>query len=228
MTSSVRRWIGAATAAIIVAVALAAITVAQGSGIINACFKLQNGQLRLVSAAGQCLPSEQAISWNQEGVQGPQGPQGPQGAQGDPGPIGPRGPSDAFDVFVNPNGPAHPITGTNINNANVLLSIDLPAGNYAITSSTNLIADPTGGSGRVRCYVQSYNGWWDLGIASIGPGPGETLEATLSATFTAQQPAAGPLTVRCWRESGVGAPPLATLAESVAIKVATVTYKQMP
>ena len=67
MTSSVKRWIGAATVALIVAVALAAITIAQGSGIINACFKVQNGQLRLVSAAGQCLPSEQAISWNQVG-----------------------------------------------------------------------------------------------------------------------------------------------------------------
>ena len=41
MTSSARRWIGAATAAIIVAVALAAIAVAQGSGVINACFKVR-------------------------------------------------------------------------------------------------------------------------------------------------------------------------------------------
>lgn len=215
MTSSVRRWIGAATAAIVVAVALAAITVAQGSGVINACFKIQNGQLRLVNAAGQCLPSEQAISWNQEGVQGPQGPQGPQGAQGE------RGPSDAWDVYRQS---AVAITGTNFGNANVLLSIDLPAGIFAVTSKVNISASG-GGGGFVRCYTKSNIGWFDMGIASIGPNAGQTLEATLSTTFTAQEAAPGPLTLRCWREGGVGPVPFSTLAEAVAIEVANVTVK---
>jgi hypothetical protein len=48
-------------------------------GIITACMKLVNGQLRIVNAAAQCLPSETAISWNVVGPQGPQGPQGPSG-----------------------------------------------------------------------------------------------------------------------------------------------------
>lgn len=215
MSSSFNRWIAAASAAIIVAVALAAITVAQGSGVINACFKVQNGQLRLVSAAGQCLPSEQAISWNEEGVQGPQGPQGPQGAQGE------RGPSDAWDVFRQS---AVAITGTNFNNANVLLDIELPAGTFAITSKVNISSGASGG-GLVRCYTKSNVGWFDMGIASIGPNAGQTLEATLSTTFTAQEAAPGPLTLRCWRESGVGATPFSTLAEAVAIQVGNVTIK---
>jgi hypothetical protein len=220
MTSSVRRWIGAASVALIVAVALAAITVAQGSGVINACFKAQNGQLRLVSAAGQCLPSEQAISWNQEGVPGAQGPQGPQGAQGE---VGPRGPSDAWDVYRQP---AVAITGTNFNDANVLLSIDLPAGIFAITSKVNISSAGSGG-GLVRCYTKSNVGWFDMGIASIGPNAGQTLEATLSTTFTATEAAPGALTLRCWREAGVGSTPIANLAEAVAIEVANVVVKAM-
>ena len=220
MTSSSRRWIGAATVAVVVAVALAAITVAQGSGVIDACFKVQNGQLRLVSAAGQCLPSEQAISWNQEGEQGPQGPQGPQGEQGE---VGPRGPSDAWDVFRQA---AVAITGTTFNTANVLLEIDLPAGKFAITSKANISSAGSGG-GLVRCYTQSATGWFDMGIASIGPNAGETLEATLTTTFTATEAAPGALTLRCWRVNGVGGPPQSTLAEAVAIEIANVTIKQM-
>jgi len=44
--------------------------------IIYGCYKQQNGQLRIVSASSQCLPSESPISWN---IVGPQGPQGPTG-----------------------------------------------------------------------------------------------------------------------------------------------------
>ena len=242
MTSSVKRWIGAATVALIVAVALAAITIAQSSGVINACFKAQNGQLRLVSAAGQCLPSEQAISWNQvgpqgaqgpqglqgpqgaQGEQGPLGPQGPQGAQGDQGDVGPRGPSDAWDVYRQS---AVAITGTTFNTANVLLSVDLPAGIFAVTSKVNISSAGSGG-GFVRCYTKSNIGWFDMGIASIGPNAGQTLEATLSTTFTAQENAPGPLTLRCWRENGVGSAPSSTLTEAVAIQIANVTVKSMP
>ena len=219
MTSSFNRWIVAASAAAVGAVAVAGITMAQGSGVINACFKSQNGQLRLVSSAGACLPSEQPMSWNQEGVQGPQGPQGPQGAQGE------RGPSDAWDVWRQN---LVSITGTNGTNANQVLSIDLPAGKFAITSKVNISDGNNGGGGYVRCYTQSLSGWYDMGVASIGPNAGQTHEATLSTTFTAQEVNPGPLTVRCWREGGVGAAPWSTLAEAVAIEVANITTKAMP
>jgi hypothetical protein len=177
----------------------------------------------LVSAAGQCLPSEQPITWNQTGPQGEVGPQGPQGPQGAQGEVGPRGPSDAWDVFRQP---PVAITGTNFNDANVLLSIDLPAGKFAITSKANISSNGSGG-GLVRCYTKSNVGWYDMGIASIGPNAGQTLEATLSTTFTATEAAPGPLTLRCWREQGVGSAPFSTLAEAVAIEIANVTVKTM-
>lgn len=46
---------------------------AEGDGVINACYKNVNGQLRIVGDPSQCLPSESAISWNATGLQGPSG-----------------------------------------------------------------------------------------------------------------------------------------------------------
>ena len=73
-----------------------------GGGVINGCYKTQNGQLRLIDpASDSCHPSETAISWSQTGPQGPKGdkgdpgpagPQGPKGDKGDPGAQGPVGP----------------------------------------------------------------------------------------------------------------------------------------
>jgi hypothetical protein len=85
-----------------------------GGGVINGCYKSQNGQLRLIDpATDHCLPSEKAISWSQTGPQGPpgptgpagpQGPTGPQGPKGDTGPTGPAGPQGP----TGPQGPAGP------------------------------------------------------------------------------------------------------------------------
>jgi hypothetical protein len=65
-----------------------------GGGVIDGCYKSQNGQLRLIDpATDSCNPSETAISWGQTGTQGPKGdkgdpgPPGPQGIQGPAGPL---------------------------------------------------------------------------------------------------------------------------------------------
>ena len=79
MPSSVRRWFGAATIAVVMGVATTANTNGQGTDIIYACFKAQSGQVRFVSAASECLSSETLIALNQTGVQGPQGAEGPPG-----------------------------------------------------------------------------------------------------------------------------------------------------
>ena len=54
-------------------------------GVINGCYKSQNGQLRLIDpATDSCHPSETSISWGQTGTQGPraEGRQGRQGRSG--------------------------------------------------------------------------------------------------------------------------------------------------
>jgi hypothetical protein len=85
-----------------------------GGGVINGCYKSQNGQLRLIDpASDSCHPSETPISWSQTGPQGPKGdpgppgppgPQGPAGPQGVPGPQGPTGPQGP----AGPPGPPNP------------------------------------------------------------------------------------------------------------------------
>jgi collagen triple helix repeat protein len=96
---------GALAVAAVVVVAIAggvtyAVANVGGGGVINGCYKTQNGQLRVIDpATDHCLPSETAISWNQTGTQGPPGPTGPagptgpQGSKGDTGATGPAGPT---------------------------------------------------------------------------------------------------------------------------------------
>ena len=84
--------------------------------LIYACVKTLNGQARLVSAATECGPSEQRVTWNMQGIQGEkgdkgdkgdtgaQGPQGERGPQGEQGPAGPQGPPgrSALDELLDP------------------------------------------------------------------------------------------------------------------------------
>ena len=93
MHTRIRRVALAVTAVAIVAIAggvTYAVADIGGGGVINGCYKSQNGQLRLIDpASDSCSPSETAISWGQTGTQGPKGD------KGDPGPPGPQGPAGA-------------------------------------------------------------------------------------------------------------------------------------
>jgi len=64
-----------------------------GGNAISACFQKVNGQLRVVTDQGECLPSETPLTW---GIQGPQGIAGVPGQQGPPGPSGVSG----YEVVV--------------------------------------------------------------------------------------------------------------------------------
>ncbi len=87
--------LAAAALALIAAAAagIARATIPDAGGTIHACFKSQNGQLRVVDAASLCQKSEQPVAWVQMGSTGGQGPQGPQGIQGQQGPQGDQGSS---------------------------------------------------------------------------------------------------------------------------------------
>ena len=92
-TGRVKAW---AAAGIVVAVlgtggAIAMAAIPAADGTIHACFKNNNGDLRVVDdAAGSCKNNETAIEWNQRGLQGPPGPPGRPGLQGPKGDPGPR------------------------------------------------------------------------------------------------------------------------------------------
>ncbi|MGD9933193.1 MAG: collagen-like protein [Dehalococcoidia bacterium] len=49
------------------------------------------GSVRFVDGPGDCYGWEEAVTWNQEGVEGPQGIQGEKGDKGDTGDAGPAG-----------------------------------------------------------------------------------------------------------------------------------------
>src|SRR4051794_34341723 len=72
-------------------------SVVGADGTMQGCYAKANGQLRLVSSAVECRPSELAVSWSHTGpqgdagAQGPQGPAGPQGGRGAQGVAGPQG-----------------------------------------------------------------------------------------------------------------------------------------
>ena len=87
MRTRIRRVALAITAVATVAIAggiTYAVADIGGGGVINGCYKSQNGQLRLIDpATDSCHPSETAISWGQTGTQGPKGDKGD---KGDPGP----------------------------------------------------------------------------------------------------------------------------------------------
>ena len=96
MHTRIRRVALAVAAVAIVAIAggvTYAVADIGGGGVINGCYKTQNGQLRLIDpAADSCHPSETAISWSQTGPPGPRGDKGDPGPQGPIGPQGPAGP----------------------------------------------------------------------------------------------------------------------------------------
>jgi hypothetical protein len=86
----------------------AAASVIGGTGVIQGCSKQENGQLRVVASASECLVSEAPIDWNVQGVKGDTGAAGPQGPKGDSGAVGPQGPagSQGAQGPAGPQGPA--------------------------------------------------------------------------------------------------------------------------
>ena len=136
-----RRVVLAFTAVAVVAIAggiTYAVADIGGGGVINGCFKSQNGQLRLIDpATDSCHPSETAISWGQTGTQGPKGDKGD---KGDPGPPGPKG--DKGD----PGAPATSlwavVTGdaTLVRSSGATASSRVTVGGYQVTFNQDVTA----------------------------------------------------------------------------------------
>jgi hypothetical protein len=168
MRRRLSRVVLAITAVAIVAIAggaTYAVAEIGGGGVINGCYKSQNGQLRVIDpATDSCHPSETAISWGQTGTQGP---------KGDPGPPGPPGPSGAV-TYTYRFGSIFP--GTSVARAFCLADEKVTGGggfavspsaagitqNYPISDSTGVVAFGTTaigwqvaseGFGTVQAYV---------------------------------------------------------------------------
>ncbi len=123
-----RRVALAATAAVVVAIAggvTYAVADIGSGGVINGCYKSQNGQLRLIDpATDSCSPSETPITWNQTGPQGPPGPPGPQGPPG----------TSATALWAVVDGS----TGARFRQSGTVSSARLSVGNYEVIFNRNV------------------------------------------------------------------------------------------
>jgi Collagen triple helix repeat (20 copies) len=151
-----RRVALAVTAVVVVAIAGSVTYALAGigsGGVINGCYKSQNGQLRLIDpATDSCHPSETAISWSQTGPQGPkgdkgdpgpQGPPGPQGAKGDKGDKGDPGPQGA----TGPTGPQGPPGLSGLPPVGRFTATQIVKGAILTCGSTNAIGTTPGCQG---------------------------------------------------------------------------------
>jgi hypothetical protein len=109
-----------AAAALALAGGVAYAIIPDSQGVIHACYKTENGQLRVVDGDG-CTPSETPLSWNQTG------------------PPGPPGPSHVFIAKAD-----LPVALGTSDTSVVALSV--PAGSYAISAKVVVIGVPANGS----------------------------------------------------------------------------------
>src|SRR5437879_5311622 len=128
--------------------------------VIKACAKAQEGQLRLDQGSG-CLPSEQAVQWNQTGPQGLQGPPGVTHAQ------------ERFFArsLADPRTWLPIVSGTWPDVRPFMthvLTMHLDKGNNAITAE--IIAENDGGHGIVVCLLGNST----VGFAGAQSGVGDT------------------------------------------------------
>jgi Collagen triple helix repeat (20 copies) len=98
------RWLVPTGVLLVIGGAVAFASIPDANKVIHGCYGRFTGILRVIDTAkplDRCLPTENPISWNQQGPVGPIGPPGPmgpmgltgpQGLQGPAGPPGPQGP----------------------------------------------------------------------------------------------------------------------------------------
>jgi hypothetical protein len=163
-----------------------------GGGVINGCYKSQNGQLRLIDpATDHCLPSEKSISWSQTGPQGPtgpagpQGPTGPQGPKGDTGTTGPAGPTG-------PQGPKGDKGDP---------GVDGTARAYAYVSGG---ATPSLGAGRTKNFTAVTHA--GLGDYCLTPAAGISPATTSPSVTVDWSASSGSDLLAFWRSAGAGCP----------------------
>ena len=191
-----------------------------GDATINACAKTQNGQLRLDTGDG-CLPSEQAVTWNEAGPQGPPGAQGPSGVSH----------VDEWAWYQGPGGGIPIVSGVwpaIRDHETTVLTFHLDQGQYLV--STQLIAINNDGRGVVVCQT----GNRALGIAlmqgAVGDGPGMALQQTMQDQTVFVVPTAQDLTVQCFNAppNDPAGNPIVNYVDVTATKIDSSSFNGVP
>ena len=191
--SVVRRLVLATPAGILTLVLAGGVVVAVASipdalGIFHGCYAKTTGALRVVSDARQCIRTETAIQWNQQGQpgqpgpQGPAGPQGPQGPQGLQGPPGSSSSTDAFATYRELGDARGPISADQ--NGVTVAVLNLPAGSY-VASASLYATNQTGSSGILYCLLIINNERNAQAITTLQPGQAASQALTVADTLNA-------------------------------------------
>lgn len=174
------------------AVGLTAIVYTDAGGAFHGCVA-PNGSLRVVVPGTACKAKETAITWNQTGPQGvpgapgAQGPPGELGAKGDPGqaglqgpagpegPAGPQGPAGAGGglphAFVASQSTLPPPVFLAQGSFTTVVSLDLPAGSYAITGHAVVTNTASTDAANVTCQILAEGVQADQASTTITPRP---------------------------------------------------------
>jgi hypothetical protein len=190
-------WVALVVAIAVVAAAAAYAAIPSGAGTIAACYGKGSGGVRVVDAeAGeQCLPSEEALSWNQQGVQGPPGMQGPPG-ETVRGYRVLRATPDEVEVTVVGTGPL----GFPEANGTHILEMRLAKGVYMVDAS--IAARKGFGDGDFLCWVHDNVRSSIFTRTSLGDASGHIKRNTVSGSGVFSIPAGGgTLQLECWQAS---------------------------
>src|SRR5437867_1540329 len=223
MRIQLRRGILAATvlALAVGAASALAYSAVTGDGVVNACAKSDNGQLRLDTGGG-CLPSEQALYWNQTGPQGPPGPSGTSRADER---FFARNLADTNSWLTIVSG-VWPSVRPNLTH---VLTMHLGPGNYAITAE--VIAGNSAGTGVVVCLLGNSSVGFTVAQSGVGNAPGFSIQQTLEAQGIFSLPQAADLELSCFNAppwNGSQGTPAIGFADVQATKVDTFTSTQEP
>jgi hypothetical protein len=187
---------------------------------------IKNGTIQTVDISGA---AKRALKGNRgprgatglrglQGLAGAAGPQGQAGAQGPPGEKGNKGDlaGSLFErYFCTPGwgvcaGTPKEITASSGPAASYFLTLNLPAGSYAVTGEVVVVAnspDPGGNPSdwRVQCITRTIGpGYAGVAAATVGDLVGSVNETTLTMPF-GMTTAGGEIGIRCFRTAGSGA-----------------------
>lgn len=118
---------------------MAVASIPDQGGVIHARYNTAFGSLRVVDDPATCKAVETAIAWNRVGPQGPAGPIGPAGATGLPGPAGPAGATGVAYNGKQASGTEAHLLSNPPGSSTTVVSVDVPAGSYAISAKATLI-----------------------------------------------------------------------------------------
>jgi len=190
-----RTWAALAIVTAVVTGAAAYAAIPGEDGTIAACYGKVSGIVRIVDAeAGKtCLPSENEVNWNQQGVQGPPGVEGPPG-ETVRGYRVLRATPDEVEVTVVGSGPI----GFPEGNGTHILAMQLPQGIY--TAAASIAARKGFGNGDFLCWVHNGTVFSIFTRTTLGDAPGHIKRNTVSGSGLFNIPAGGgTLTLECWQ-----------------------------